>query len=79
MNIQLFGVTREIVGGNQLLVPEQAGIKTVGDLKSWLNAQYPAMERLNALAIAVDHTYAEDDAEIYSGQEVALIPPVSGG
>ena len=79
MNIQLFGVTREIVGGNQLLVPEQAGIKTVGDLKSWLNSQYPAMEQLNALAIAVDHAYAEDEEMLHSGQEVALIPPVSGG
>ena len=79
MKIQLFGVTREIVGENQLLVPEHAGIKTVGDLKSWLNVQYPAMEPLNALAIAVDHSYAEDDEILHSGQEVALIPPVSGG
>jgi molybdopterin synthase sulfur carrier subunit len=79
MNIQLFGITREIVGGNQLSVPEQEGIKTVGELKSWLNAQYPAMEQLNALAVAVDHAYAEDEAVLHSGQEVALIPPVSGG
>ena len=79
MDIKLFGITREIVGGNQLWVPEQEGIKTVGDLKSWLHARYPAMEQLTTLAVAVDHAYAEDEAVLHSGHEVALIPPVSGG
>ena len=79
MNIKLFGITREIVGGNQLKVPEEKEITTVGQLKSWLFEQYPAMGKLGSLAVAVDHAYAEDQTMLGSGQEVALIPPVSGG
>lgn len=79
MNIKLFGITRDIVGESQLIVPEKEEIGTVGELKSWLFNQYPAMGQLNALAIAVDHAYAEDHTVLKKGQEVALIPPVSGG
>ena len=78
MNIKLFGVTRDIVGTNQLYVPAE-NIATVGELKTWLYKQYPAIGELNSLAIAVDHAYAEDNAPLWAGQEVALIPPVSGG
>lgn len=79
MNIKLFGITREIVGKSELKVPEIENIRTVGELRSWLFEQYPDMGTLNALAIAVDHTYAEDQLALGRGQEVALIPPVSGG
>lgn len=79
MNIKLFGITREIVGENQLQVPDGDGIATVGQLKSWLFEKYPAMARLGALAVAVDHAYAEDQDALSAGQELALIPPVSGG
>lgn len=79
MNIKLFGITRDIVGENQLVLPEREEIGTVGELKSWLFERYPAMRKLTALAVAVDHAYAEDHASLRAGQEVALIPPVSGG
>ena len=79
MNIKLFGVTRDIVGNSHLSVPTKENIATVGELKTWLYKQYPAIGQLNSLAIAVDHAYAEDHAALGAGQEVALIPPVSGG
>ena len=79
MNIKLFGVTRDIVGNSHLSVPAKENIATVGELKTWLYQQYPAIGQLNSLAIAVDQTYAEDHAALGAGQEVALIPPVSGG
>ncbi len=60
-------------------MPEGNTLGTVGELKAWLFEQYPDMGKLRSLAIAVDHSYAEDHAELKSGQEVALIPPVSGG
>ena len=79
MKVKLFGITREIVGDSQLMVPENQKILTVGELKSWLFEQHPRLENLNSLAVAVDHTYAENHTELTVGQEVALIPPVSGG
>ena len=79
MKILLFGITREIVGQSKLNVPANAGIDTVRGLKNWLGQQYPAMQTLSSLAVAVDSEYAEDEDAIHAEQEIALIPPVSGG
>jgi len=79
MNIKLFGITREIVGVSHIPVPDNQQIKTVADLKSWLYVQYPRLQQLKSLAVAVDHAYAEDHEALGAAMEVALIPPVSGG
>jgi molybdopterin synthase sulfur carrier subunit len=79
VNILLFGITREITGQGRLTVPANAGITTVKALKAWLGQQYPAMQGLTSLAVAVDSEYAQDDDILNAGSEIALIPPVSGG
>jgi molybdopterin synthase sulfur carrier subunit len=40
---------------------------------------YPALEKLRSLFIAVNQQYAEDNQSINETDEIALIPPVSGG
>lgn len=79
MNVKLFGITRDIIGESEIVVPKAYPMQTVGDLKYWLYKQYPPLKQLNSLAVAVNHSYAEDDTLLGSGEEVALIPPVSGG
>jgi molybdopterin synthase sulfur carrier subunit len=79
VNILLFGITREITGKARLTIPTNAGITTVKALKAWLGQQYPAMQGLTSLAVAVDSEYAQDDDILNAGSEIALIPPVSGG
>ena len=79
MKILLFGITREITGKSRIEVPADAGITTVKALKNWLGRQYPAMDGLSSLAVAVDSEYAEDEDLLSADQEIALIPPVSGG
>ncbi|MBA9078773.1 MULTISPECIES: molybdopterin converting factor subunit 1 [Rufibacter] len=79
MNILLFGITRDIVGASHLQVEPAERPKTVGQLKQWLAGQYPELKNLSSLAVAVDSEYAEDDALLSPHQEIALIPPVSGG
>lgn len=79
MNILLFGITRDITGQSKLTLPADAGVNTVKELKNWLAKQYPAMQTLSSLAVAVNSEYAEDEDAIHAGQEIALIPPVSGG
>ena len=45
-----------------------------------LLARYPAIEPLGAsLSFAVNQEYADRDQVLRDGDEVALIPPVSGG
>ncbi len=79
MNIRLFGITRDIVGTDNLCVPQELSIQTVKDLKEWLYREYPEIKTLKALAVAVDHSYAEDGDILIADNEIALIPPVSGG
>ena len=79
MEILLFGITREIVGKTKLAVPANENITTVKSLKTWLGQQYPAIQTLSSLAVAVDSEYAQDEQELNSNNEIALIPPVSGG
>ncbi len=84
MKILLFGVTKDIVGSSTLSVPTSniTGKKTprtVQDLKKFLRETYPELNALSSLAVAVNNSYAQDDQLINSYDEIALIPPVSGG
>jgi molybdopterin synthase sulfur carrier subunit len=79
MEILLFGITRDIAGKAKLSIPAGEQPQTVGDLKAWLGQQYPAMQQLSSLAVAVDNEYADDSLPLDSNNEIALIPPVSGG
>ena len=84
MNILLFGITRDIVGERSIKLPlaqdETATVpKFVWELRQVLHVFYPELSKLSSLAIAVNNSYASDNDEIDSNDEIALIPPVSGG
>ncbi len=53
---------------------------TVGALRRVLAARHPRLAPVLARSrVAVDHEFAEDDAPLRAGAEVAIVPPVSGG
>ena len=81
MNILLFGITKDIVGSSSISLPlsQASKIKTVRELKAYLGKNYPKLLELSSLAVAVNNTYAEDVVKIGNFDEIALIPPVSGG
>jgi molybdopterin converting factor subunit 1 len=77
--VKLFAVAKERVGADTITV-DVADDACVRDLRQTLAAQYPALSdvmRLMMVAVATD--YASDDTPLRPGQEIALIPPVSGG
>jgi molybdopterin converting factor subunit 1 len=76
MRVLLFGIAKDIAGAPVITAE---GITTVAALKQWLCKTYPALEQLRSLMIAVNKVYAEDGQVIQAGDEVAVIPPVSGG
>ncbi len=78
VNILLFGITKDLIGRQKLLMqlPEAT---TVAAFKKLLSEKYPELIELNSLAIAVNSEYATDDNVIQANDEIALIPPVSGG
>jgi molybdopterin converting factor subunit 1 len=76
--IKAFGITREIVGSRVLEIEVPDG-QTVAALKTELMKQYPDFSGLRSMYIAVNQQYAEDEYVLREGDEIALIPPVSGG
>lgn len=79
LRILLFAAARDRVGTDALAVELPSGA-TVADLRAALADRCPALAPLLARsAVAVNHDYAADSRRLQPGDEVALIPPVSGG
>lgn len=80
MTIRLltFGIARDICGGSEVALDLPEGA-TVGQLRETLLQRFPRLLDLRALAIAVNSEYARDEQVLHPDDEVALIPPVSGG
>jgi len=80
MKILLFGIAKDIVGDSTLQIDKDDNSpKNVGALKQYVAEAYPKFDALSSLAVAVNSAYAEDDVILQSTDEIALIPPVSGG
>jgi molybdopterin synthase sulfur carrier subunit len=75
--IKAFGITKDIVGGRETVLEVEG--HTVASLRSALKSRYPSLANVRSLMIAVNSAYAEDDLAIGESDEIALIPPVSGG
>jgi molybdopterin synthase sulfur carrier subunit len=79
VTIQFFAAARDIAGTETVQL-ELGSHPTVLELRTALSLAYPAMMELIARsAIAVNHEYAVDGTDITECDELALIPPVSGG
>lgn len=75
--IKAFGITKDILGARETIF--ELNGETVGSLRTALKNRYPSLLEVKSLMIAVNNSYAEDDLSILESDEIALIPPVSGG
>jgi molybdopterin synthase sulfur carrier subunit len=78
INILAFGIVKVFFGRHSIELEVQKGL-TVAGLKDKLEIVYPDMKRLGTYMIAVNDEYAEDDLVMHPEDEIAIIPPVSGG
>ncbi|MBK6931171.1 MAG: MoaD/ThiS family protein [Saprospirales bacterium] len=78
IKILTFGIMRDIAGAERLEMELPNGAN-VAELEAALALQFPSIRRLGALFIAVNAAYANPDTVLSEHDEVALIPPVSGG
>lgn len=76
--IKAFGISKDIIG-NRLLELELPEGSTVMDLKKHLFEKYTAFADLKSLYIALNNEYADEKFVLKEGDEIAIIPPVSGG
>lgn len=78
--IHLFAGLADLCGGHQIEISFPASQITVQDLISTFREQYPAGKSLlNESFIAVNFEYASNDTVVSESDEIAVIPPVSGG
>lgn len=77
ITVRFFAAAREAVGVES---ESMAFAGTVAELRKALADRWPSLSGLlPRCAMAVNRTYASDDSSIATGDEVALLPPVSGG
>ncbi len=81
MTIKLvfLGLAKDFAGTEcaSLELPQAA---TLADLRTLLSEQFVGLRgRLEVIRLAVNESFAADDTVLNDGDEVALIPPVSGG
>lgn len=79
VHVRFFASVREKLRSSELTV-EVAGDATVHDLLDQLCRQYaPLADVRRALRVAVNQEYVDVGHTLSDNDEVALIPPVSGG
>lgn len=77
VTVRLFATYREAVGSAELHWEIDEGA-SVGDLWRELREAYPNMPQIRPAA-AINAEYARLDETLQAGDEVAFLPPVSGG
>ncbi len=78
MKVLCFGVAKEIVGSSELILDKDKSL-TVRELKAYLNTTYPKFLEYKSYVVAINQAYADDELSVSPGDEIAIIPPVSGG
>ena len=78
VKVLFFALGRELVGAEELemTLPEGA---TMEVLIALINETRPRFRELPSYMIAVNMVFADSGTVLTSGDEVAIIPPVSGG
>jgi molybdopterin synthase catalytic subunit len=79
VRVLFFGVLKDVAGrsGDSLELPDGAVVR---DLVAHYRAEVPQMrEVLGAIAVAVNQEYCGPETVLKAEDEVALLPPVSGG
>ena len=79
VTVRLFARLREIAGTDELSRPVGAPA-TVADVWQGMTGEWPALAPYAAsLSCAVNAQYARMTTAVQDGDEVAFLPPVSGG
>ncbi len=78
MKILAFGIAKDIFNNSIVDVDLEDGA-TIEKLKTLLEENYPRLNKLGSYMIAVNNEYALMNDIMLKGDEVAIIPPVSGG
>ena len=78
MKILAFGIVKDIFSDSMIDI-DLNNESTVEALQALLEKKYPQLNQLGSYMIAINNEYASAGDTIHANDEVAIIPPVSGG
>ena len=80
LNIKLFGILREKMNSNNLLISIYDTSISLKELRKYLEELYPSLG-LNEInfVFAVNKVICNKDMNVKTSDEIAIIPPISGG
>ncbi len=79
IKIVAFGIAKEIIGMSEMEFEMATTSSTIGELRKHLEQDFPAFTSLASLKFAVKESYQSEAFELNNGDEVVILPPVSGG
>jgi molybdopterin converting factor subunit 1 len=79
VTVRLFARLRDIAGAAEL-ARDVAADATIADVWRQLEAEFPELKGYGrSISSAINADYARMDSRVGDGDEVAFLPPVSGG
>jgi molybdopterin converting factor subunit 1 len=79
VTIRLFARLRDLAGAGEL-VREVPAESTIGGVWQLLASELPAIKDYErTMSVALNADYSKMSAAVHDGDEVAFLPPVSGG
>ncbi len=79
VTVLLFAAARDAAGRGRLEIPHREGL-TAAEVWESLESATPALAPLGAsISVAVNHRFVPRDTRLAAGDELAFLPPVSGG
>jgi len=79
LKIRLFAILRDVVGEREISISVPSGV-TVRYLNNEILKKYPQLSSFsNKFVTSVNYKVTSGDTIITSSDEIALLPPVSGG
>jgi molybdopterin synthase sulfur carrier subunit len=73
-----FGRLREAIGNDALNASLPVHVRDTGTLRAWLGAEHPELLD-SSIRIAVNAELGPGDRAVADGDEIAFLPPMSGG
>ena len=81
ITVLLFAKARELVGSSSVTTSVPASIR-YNQLLAHLETEYPGLQRLaRTFVLSLNENYIDQEEELVltNGDEIAVIPPISGG
>jgi molybdopterin converting factor small subunit len=79
VTVRFYAISRELAGTEYVTLDMQEPVR-LEDVITLIYEKFPDLEPIRGIVrYAVDDEYAEPKCQLKNGQELSIIPPVSGG